>query len=166
MKDYTAINLRATTTCLGIEEFEIFDHPDADFSPNVDVFLSIVKSLDEGDEAFYQVLPAGTDGEYERIDSEYGITRLRGDLPTVELYINNENLGSEPYVGTREEFIEAMTPVPLAGWYDEYLDSIEQDRDYPAAEPVSYDEWVKELFDEGLRPATDEEIARFPLINN
>lgn len=71
-KNYTAINLMATTA-RGIETFEICDYPDASFENSMEDFLSCCKSMDDNEVRFYQVLPAGTDGEYERIDSEYGI---------------------------------------------------------------------------------------------
>lgn len=69
---YTAINLVATTA-RGVETFEIEDYPNADFERNMDDFLDCLRSMDDGETRFYQVLPAGTDGEYEKIDEEYGI---------------------------------------------------------------------------------------------
>lgn len=79
----------------------------------------------------------------------------------MELYINNENLGSEPYIGTREGFIEAMTPTPLLDWYDEYMMEV-----FEMDEHLLYNDWLDHIMDRGLRLATDEEIARFPRINN
>ena len=75
------------------------------------------------------------------------------------LLINNETLGSEEYIGTREEFIEAMTPTPLIDWYDEYqMEVFEMD------EHLLYQDWLDHIMDRGLRLATGEEIARFPRI--
>jgi preprotein translocase subunit SecY len=69
---YNAINLMATTA-RGVEVFEIEDYPDASFEGCIDDFLSACRTLEDADVRFYQVLPAGTDGEYEKIDAEYGI---------------------------------------------------------------------------------------------
>lgn len=72
LNKYNAINLMATTA-LGIEKFEIEDCPDASFEGCIEDFLSALRSMDDDEVRFYQVLPAGTDGEYEKIDAEYGI---------------------------------------------------------------------------------------------
>ena len=69
---YAAINLMATTA-RGIETFEIEDHPDASFESSMKNFLECCRDMDDDEVRYYQVLPAGTDGEYERIDAEYGI---------------------------------------------------------------------------------------------
>ena len=69
---YTAINLMATTA-RGIETFEIFDRPDASFESSIESFLECCRDMDDDEVRYYQVLPAGTDGEYEMIDAEYGI---------------------------------------------------------------------------------------------
>ena len=69
---YAAINLMATTA-RGIETFEIEDQPDASFESNMENFLECCRDMDDDEVRYYQVLPAGTDGEYEKIDEEYGI---------------------------------------------------------------------------------------------
>lgn len=69
---FAAISLKATTA-RGIEAFQICDEPEAEFCGNLDSFLSACRSLDDDEVAYYQVLPAGTDGEYEKIEAEYGI---------------------------------------------------------------------------------------------
>jgi len=72
MSKYTAINLVATTA-RGVETFEIEDYPEASFERTMDDFLDCLRSMGDDETRFYQVLPAGTDGEYEKIDEEYGI---------------------------------------------------------------------------------------------
>ena len=73
MKNFNAINLVASVE-FGIQKFEIEDYPEAEFISSADYFLKDCKTLQHGELIFYQVLPDGTDGEYERIDAEYGIT--------------------------------------------------------------------------------------------
>lgn len=67
-----AINLKATTAN-GVETFEIFDEPNADFCTSIASFLGMLQTLEDGEVAYYQVMPSGTDGQYELIDAEYGI---------------------------------------------------------------------------------------------
>lgn len=69
---YAAINLMVTAA-RGVETFEIEDYPCASFENSVEDFLQCCKSIDDDEVFYYQVLPAGTDGEFELIDSEYGI---------------------------------------------------------------------------------------------
>jgi len=69
-----AICLRATAA-YGVEEFDIADYPEASFERNFDTFKDSLRSMD--DEMFFQILPEGTDGQYETIDAEYGIKRLK-----------------------------------------------------------------------------------------
>ena len=72
MKNYAAINLMATTA-RGVETFEIEDHPDASFENCLDDFRSYLRSMDDDEIRFYQILPAGTDGEWEKLGEEYGV---------------------------------------------------------------------------------------------
>ena len=76
-KSYAAINLMATTA-RGVEAFEIEDHPDASFENCLDDFRSCLRSMDDDEVRFYQILPAGTDGEWEKLDDEYGIKTVSG----------------------------------------------------------------------------------------
>lgn len=66
-----AINLMATTAN-GVQAFEIEDAPDAEFV-SFGTFMYALRHLLDGEVVCCQVLPAGTDGEYEKIDAEYGI---------------------------------------------------------------------------------------------
>jgi len=76
-KSYAAINLMATTA-RGVEAFEIEDRPDASFENCFEDFLSCLRSMDDDDVRFYQILPAGTDGEWEELDAQYGIKAVAG----------------------------------------------------------------------------------------
>lgn len=71
-KNYAAINLMATTA-RGIETFDIEDHADASFENCIDDFRSCLRSMNDDEVRYYQILPAGTDGEWEKLDEEYGI---------------------------------------------------------------------------------------------
>lgn len=66
-----ALTLRATTA-YGVEIVDIIDYPEAEMMKPKD-FLSELNTLDDDEEVFTQVMPSGTDGDYEMIDSEYGI---------------------------------------------------------------------------------------------
>lgn len=76
-KNYSAVNLMATTA-RGIETFEIEDQPDASFESCLDNFRSCLRNMDDDEIRFYQILPAGTDGEWEKLDEEYGIKTTQG----------------------------------------------------------------------------------------
>lgn len=59
-------------TANGVQLVDICDYPEAEMMNPAD-FLGSLKSLDDGETIFTQVLPAGTDGNWEKIDTEYGI---------------------------------------------------------------------------------------------
>lgn len=74
MTEYKAICLVATVQ-RGIEIFEIEDDPDASFERSIFDFTAELAFLQENEKAYYQVLPEGTDGEYEILNDTYGIRR-------------------------------------------------------------------------------------------
>ena len=90
-KNYSAVNLMATTA-RGIETFEIEDQPDASFENCLDDFRSCLRSMDDDEIRFYQILPAGTDGEWENLDEEYGIRTAQGPAP-VQIRASRKNAG-------------------------------------------------------------------------
>lgn len=67
-----ALTLMATTSN-GVEIVDIADYPLASMM-NVKDFLSELRYLMDEEVVFTQVLPAGTDGDFEMIESEYGIS--------------------------------------------------------------------------------------------
>lgn len=67
----SALTLMATTAN-GVEIVDIVDFPEAQIMTAKD-FLSELSALSGDKVIFTQVMPAGTDGDYEIIDSEYGI---------------------------------------------------------------------------------------------
>lgn len=66
-----ALTLMATTSN-GVEIVDIVDFPNAEMM-TAKGFLSELSTLGDDEVIFTQVMPAGTDGDYEMIDSEYGI---------------------------------------------------------------------------------------------
>lgn len=66
-----ALTLRATTEN-GVEIVDIIDFPEAVMMKAKD-FLSDLSTISDDEVIFTQVMPKGTDGDYEMIDSEYGI---------------------------------------------------------------------------------------------
>lgn len=68
-----AINLMATTAN-GVQVVEIEDFvPECAFVGSFGTFMYALRNLLDGEVVCYKVLPAGTDGEFEQIDAEYGI---------------------------------------------------------------------------------------------
>jgi hypothetical protein len=59
-------------TANGVRRAQFCDYPDAEVL-SVDDFIDALPDLDDGEEVFCLIMPANTDGAFERIDSEYGI---------------------------------------------------------------------------------------------
>jgi hypothetical protein len=70
-KSYDAILIRASTAD-GVTTEEFCDYPDAEITP-FSLFIKGLKTMDDGKDMFALILPAGTDGEFETLDGEYGI---------------------------------------------------------------------------------------------
>jgi hypothetical protein len=70
MKLYSCKLLKANSVD-GIKVVEFCDYPEAHVM-NIDLFREFLKDADETD-IFALIMPEGTDGEWEKIDTEYGI---------------------------------------------------------------------------------------------
>ena len=99
---------------------------------------------------------------------------------TKQLYINNDHLGSTPYVGTRDEFRAEMLDW-LRHNAREALDRIgydcamDEETGTPTEEawelyPDDHDEWigdyVERTLDDGLIPCDDADAANYAHISN
>ena len=60
------------TVANGIEIVELCDYPEVEQLAFRD-FVSELSSLDDDEEIFTRVMPAGCDGLFEELDAEYGI---------------------------------------------------------------------------------------------
>ena len=81
------------------------------------------------------------------------------------LYVNNETLGSECYVGTWEEWEDSLSPMPLRDWYIEYEVRVQEqaeDIGDDTPEIMTFEEWVQDCLDNGLSVATEDEIESYP----
>ena len=64
----------------------------------------------------------------------------------MNLYINNENLGSETYIMSRREHEACFREGIAWGWYREYVEEVQADGETP----VCFEAWVSETLDHNL----------------
>ena len=61
-------------TINGVYETQPMDFPEVEFLSSSD-FIDSLGDLSDGERVFTSIMPAGTDGVYEQIDTEYGISK-------------------------------------------------------------------------------------------
>jgi len=71
------------------------------------------------------------------------------------LYIADNSIDSEGYIGTREEWEIGMKET-LKSWYNEWLQTESEIK-----EPMSFEEWAEATLDELLEECPDDEIDEY-----
>ena len=79
------------------------------------------------------------------------------------LFVNNETLGSECYIGTWSEWEQSLQPTPMNEWYQDYCSTQQQQAEEleECPEILNFEEWAQDCLKKGLSEATNEEISRY-----
>jgi len=99
---------------------------------------------------------AGSYRSSPRLSVKYVKAALVAGLQGFHDHINDEYLGSETYVGTRDEFKVELAPC-FQDWYYQRDDIYEGE---------TIDEWIESQLDNHLKLADDEDVANYPRITN
>ena len=86
-------------------------------------------------------------------------------METEKLYINNENLGTETYVGTYDEFKEELSDI-MTEWYRDYLLIYAVSEDPSKGELMSYTEYEAKTLNDGLSVADPDDIRAYDRITD
>ena len=137
----------------------------AEIIDTVGEYALIVKIGDEFHKVTFSL--DGTMRSRERLaaTTEQKTTKGDANMENETLYINNEKLGSECYIGTRDQFRKELTPTCFKQWYYEYENNqqdLARENGDDNPEIMSFEEWVQDCLDKGLSVATDDDIASYP----
>ena len=81
-------------------------------------------------------------------------------MESEKLYVNNETISTETYVGTYDEFKRELSDI-IPRWYRDYSIIYETDTDPDKGEQLSYTEFESKTLKEGLNIADSDEIRSY-----